>query len=136
MASLTSWTGVWARSGSWWWTEKPGVLQSMGSQRLWHGWAAEQQQQNKRSEGKISSQSWVSYYIILYINSSEIHETFLKAFPEWMIEHIQMIPCYMFTFLTPLILCSYKRCSMDACYQFKKFCLSTVKVTEEVKYWQ
>ena len=29
MASLTSWTGVWASSGSWWWTEKPGVLQSM-----------------------------------------------------------------------------------------------------------
>ena len=29
MASLTSWTGIWARSGSWWWTEKPGVLQSM-----------------------------------------------------------------------------------------------------------
>ena len=33
MASLTLWTGVWVSSGSWWWTEKPGVLQSMGSQR-------------------------------------------------------------------------------------------------------
>ena len=32
MASLTQWTWVWARSGSWWWTGKPGVLQSMGSQ--------------------------------------------------------------------------------------------------------
>ena len=29
MASLTQWTWVWARSGSWWWTGKPGVLQSM-----------------------------------------------------------------------------------------------------------
>ena len=26
------WTWVWASSGSWWWTGKPGVLQSMGSQ--------------------------------------------------------------------------------------------------------
>ena len=27
MASLTQWTWVWACSGSWWWTGKPGVLQ-------------------------------------------------------------------------------------------------------------
>ena len=30
-ASLTRWTWVWASSRSWWWTGKPGVLQSMGS---------------------------------------------------------------------------------------------------------
>ena len=30
MASLTRWTLVWASSGSWWWTKKPGVLPSMG----------------------------------------------------------------------------------------------------------
>ena len=41
MASLTQWTWVWASSGSWWWTEKPGVLQSMGSQRVRHNWAIE-----------------------------------------------------------------------------------------------
>ena len=28
--SLIWWTWIWASSGSWWWTEKPGVLQSMG----------------------------------------------------------------------------------------------------------
>ena len=41
MASLTQWTWVWVDSGSWWWTGKPGVLQSMGSQRVRHGWATE-----------------------------------------------------------------------------------------------
>ena len=36
MASPTRWTWVWASSGSWWWTVKPGVLQTMGSQsRTW-----------------------------------------------------------------------------------------------------
>ena len=35
-ASLTQWTWVWASSGSWWWTGKSGVLQSMGSQRDRH----------------------------------------------------------------------------------------------------
>ena len=34
MASLTRWTWVWASSGSWWWTGKPGMLQSMGHKEL------------------------------------------------------------------------------------------------------
>ena len=38
MASQTWWTWVWASSGSWWCTGKPGVLQSMGSQRVGHDW--------------------------------------------------------------------------------------------------
>ena len=33
MASLNQWTGVWVSSMCWWWTGKPGVLQSMGSQK-------------------------------------------------------------------------------------------------------
>ena len=40
-ASLTQWTWVWVISRSWWWTGKPGVLQSMGSQRVVHDWAIE-----------------------------------------------------------------------------------------------
>ena len=43
MASPTWWTWVWIRSVSWWWAEKPSMLQSMGSQsrtRLgnWPNW--------------------------------------------------------------------------------------------------
>ena len=41
MASLTRCTWVWISSGCWWWTGKPGVLQSMGSQRVRHDWATE-----------------------------------------------------------------------------------------------
>ena len=44
MASLTQWKWVWTRSGRWWRTGKPGMLQSMGSQRVGHDWATEQQQ--------------------------------------------------------------------------------------------
>ena len=36
MASLIQWTWVWASSRSWWWKGRPGVLQSMGSQRVGH----------------------------------------------------------------------------------------------------
>ena len=43
MASLTQWTWVRADSGRWWRTEKPGMLQSMGSQRVRHDWGPEQQ---------------------------------------------------------------------------------------------
>ena len=41
MASRTQWTWVWLSSGSWWWTGKPGVLQSTGSQRVRHNWVTE-----------------------------------------------------------------------------------------------
>ena len=34
-------TWVWANCGRWWKTEKPGLLQSMGSQRVGHDWATE-----------------------------------------------------------------------------------------------
>ena len=44
MASLTQWTWSWASSGRWWRTGKPGVLQSMGSQRVGHNLVTEQQQ--------------------------------------------------------------------------------------------
>ena len=41
MASWTQWTWGWVNSGSWWWTGRPGVLQSLGSQRVRHDWATE-----------------------------------------------------------------------------------------------
>ena len=52
MASLTWWTWVWASSGSWWWTGKPGMLQSMGLQsQIWlRNWT-----------------DWTEYYHYLYM---------------------------------------------------------------------
>ena len=41
MASPTQWIWVWVSSRSWWCTGKPGMLQSMGSQRVGHYWATE-----------------------------------------------------------------------------------------------
>ena len=41
MASPTQWTWVWVNSRSWWWTERPGMLRFMGSQRVRHDWATE-----------------------------------------------------------------------------------------------
>ena len=40
MASPTGWTWVWVSSRSWWWTGKPDMLQSLGSQRVEHSWVA------------------------------------------------------------------------------------------------
>ena len=41
MASPTWWIWVWASFGSWRWTGKPCMLQSMGSQIVRHDWASE-----------------------------------------------------------------------------------------------
>ena len=39
--SPTLWTWVWVNLGSWWQTGRPGVRQSMGSQRVGHEWVTE-----------------------------------------------------------------------------------------------
>ena len=41
MVSPMRWTWVWVGPRSWWWTGKPGVLQSMGSQRVGDDWETE-----------------------------------------------------------------------------------------------
>jgi len=43
MISPTRWTWVSVSAGRWWKTQKPGMLMSMGSQRVGHVWATEQQ---------------------------------------------------------------------------------------------
>ena len=49
--------GHWVNSRSWWWTGRPGVLQSMGSQRVGHDW--------------VTEMSWISIFLAL---SSKILE--------------------------------------------------------------
>ena len=44
MASLKQWTWTWANFGRWWGTERPAVLQSMGSRRFRHNSVTKQQQ--------------------------------------------------------------------------------------------
>ena len=58
MASLTQWTWVWVNSRSWWWTGRPGVLQSMGSQRVGHNWATELNWTNQNQKNK----NWVTWF--------------------------------------------------------------------------
>ena len=41
MASPTRRTWIWVNSRSWWWTGRPGLLWSMGSQRVGHDWVTE-----------------------------------------------------------------------------------------------
>ena len=38
MALSSQWVWVWVNSVSWWWTGRPGMLQSIGSQIVGHDW--------------------------------------------------------------------------------------------------
>ena len=55
MASLTQWTWVWAIFRSWGWTRKPGVLQSMGSQRVRHDWATKLNRRTMLPSAEVGS---------------------------------------------------------------------------------
>ena len=75
MASPTRWTWAWVGSGSWWWTGKPGLLQSMGSQRVRHNWATERQHivdsqyciSFRCTAKRFSYTSYVSFYFFFQI---------------------------------------------------------------------
>ena len=54
MGLLTQWTRVWVNSGSWRWTGRPGVLQSMGSQRVGHDWVTKHSTVHSRSVQSLS----------------------------------------------------------------------------------
>ena len=53
MASLSQWTWVWVDSGSWWWTGRPGELQSMGLSRVFNATV----QKHQFFSAQLSSQS-------------------------------------------------------------------------------
>ena len=63
MASPTRWTWVWVSSGSWWWTGKPGTLQSMRLQRVGHDWGTVLNCTHRKE--KLSSSRIHCSYIIL-----------------------------------------------------------------------
>ena len=65
MAPPTRWTWVWASSGSRWWTGRPGVLQFVGSQRVGHDWATEQQWQACVGWGR-KRKGWI--YMVMGVN--------------------------------------------------------------------
>ena len=73
MASPTQWTWVWASFGSWWWTGRPGVLQSMGSQRVRYDWL-------NRTIGIIYSSQKV--YLSPHSSQQNLAPNFLWLFPK------------------------------------------------------
>ena len=74
MASPPRWTWVWASSGRWWRMGKPGVLQSMGSQKVRHSWAAEQH--TPRQALQVSP---LAYYSCSCLSAGDCH--FLRSLP-------------------------------------------------------
>ena len=76
MASLTQWTWVWASSRNWWSTGMPGLLQSMGSQRVGHDWATElNKTERSLSSGtltctaSVQENSWEQFCSMLALQS-------------------------------------------------------------------
>ena len=96
MASLTQWTWVWVNFRSWWWTERPGVLQFMGSQRVGHDWATELKWTELKDH--IQSKAFLSYSVAWILALQNKH------FAYWMLKFnyfkiIDLMVCAYFTFI-------------------------------------
>ena len=71
MASPIQWTWVWASSGSWWQTGKPGVLQSMGSQRVRYDWMTELISIEESSTFTSILEAEAHFYFCLWISKEK-----------------------------------------------------------------
>ena len=74
------WTWVWATSRIWWWTGKPGMLQSMVSHRAGHDWATELNWQ-------------LLYHTVSLLLCSKVHQSLFLSFPGSFRSRPAHIPC-------------------------------------------
>ena len=68
MASPTQWTWVWVKSGSWWWTGRPGVLRfrchKESDPTEWLNWTEQYQWKSSRSTFQFESQGRKNWCLI------------------------------------------------------------------------
>ena len=81
MASPTWWTWIRANSRSWWWTQRPGMLQPMGSQRVRHDWATKRNWTEEK-------EYWMLWVCILEASGLDVKGCFdqvslQQSFEEW-----------------------------------------------------
>ena len=80
MTSLTQWTWIWARSRSWWWTGRPGMLWFMGLQRVGHDWATKL---NWTVENKYSF-FWYYWFLIVTEEKQDLLGLFhIFSYPQY-----------------------------------------------------
>jgi len=121
MASLIQWTWAWANSRRSWRTEKPGVLQSMGSQRVGHSLVAEQQQQCL-TISHLLVHSFI-YQVMVIINvcwylSAMHHAKCFKIIFSWQISEVEFCEWYFCScrhFSILLFLASLENFSLTSC---------------------
>ena len=111
MASPTQWTWVWVNSRSRWWTGRPGVLQSMWSQRVGHDWVTELSWTCMKCSVGIS-------HFLEEISSLSHSIVFLYFFALITEEGFLISPCYS------LELCIQMGVSFLFSFTFSFFCLS------------
>ena len=87
MASPTRWTWVWVKSGSWWWTGRPGVLRFMELQRVRHNWATELY--------GIELSPWLTHYLYVGCFQNQTHHKnyFLKKILTLLVDTFSMVRC-------------------------------------------
>ena len=123
MASLTQWTWLWTKSRRWWRTGNPGMLQSMGSQRVRYDWATELNRTNfcwmnewmMLSAGVMDAAMRQSFWesVLVVISKTEYQQE--EATSVWLCPHSLILP--FLSFCIKLILNTFSVASAGPGYR-------------------
>ena len=80
MASLTQRTWIWLNSRSWWWTGRPGMLQSMGLQRVRLNWLTKLNQTNNQMKCNLKEPIGMVTFFILSKKIKVSEEFYFKEY--------------------------------------------------------
>ena len=103
----------------WWTTGKPGMLQSMGWQRVGHDWVTEQQQINYR----VICSRFVKNIMDIFIGMALIWRFLWIVWAFWQNYFFQSKTHYIFPFLS--IVFNF----LHQCFSLFKVCLSSLRLT-------
>ena len=81
MASPIYWIWIWVNSGVWWWTGRPGVLLSMGLQRVRHYWATDWNELSPARNAPVPNHPTNKYRLILGVWDKKILWVEFSHFP-------------------------------------------------------
>ena len=116
-------TWVWVGFRSWWWTGKPGALQSMQSQRVGHDWATELSDWCSKITADFDCSHEIKRCLLLGRKAIRNIDSMLKSRDISLLTKVRIVKAIVFPVIYGCESWSIKKAEQCKAYAFKLWCL-------------